>query len=181
MSLDNLSAQIAAQDASNKSKIPPVELWDPPYCGEIDIQIKTNGDWFYGGTIFKRMRLVKLFASVLKKEDDDYFLVTPVEKVKIKVDDVPFVITQWSWQDEEKTNMLVSSNLGDEFVLNDTHPLKVTDDGDFYITVRRNLLAKVHRNVYYQWVDLGQEIKTKKGTELVFFSAKHQFSLGVID
>jgi hypothetical protein len=185
MSLEKLSSQLAGLTDGEEKRLPPIELWSPPYCGEIDIQVKANGDWFFGGTIFKRLSLVKLFASVLWREVEfnrsDYFLVTPVEKVKITVEDAPFVLTQWIWHDETKTNMLVSTNLDDEFVLNESHPLTVNDNGELYVMVRRNLLAKVHRNVYYQWVDLAEEVRTDKGTELVFLSAGCKFSLGVID
>ncbi len=178
MSLDKLSNQLAG----NQKALPPVESWNPPYCGEIDIQIKANGDWFYQGGIFKRLTLVKLFASVLIKEVnknvDEYFLVTPVEKVKIQVDDAPLVLTQWRWLDEEETIMQVSTNLDDEFTLDAEHPLTVTQSGDLYVTVRRNLTAKVHRNVYYQWVDIAQETVTENGTELLLSSAECQFSLG---
>jgi hypothetical protein len=178
MLLDKISTQLGG----TQKKMPPVELWDPPYCGEIDIQIKANGDWFYEGGIFKRLALIKLFASVLVKEInnnvDEYFLVTPVEKVKIKVDDAPFVLTQWQWVDEIKSIMQVSTNLGDAFLLNADHPLMITESGDLYVTVRRNLLAKVHRNVYYQWVDIADETATEKGTELLLSSAGCHFSLG---
>ncbi|SEL49835.1 hypothetical protein SAMN05216262_11256 [Colwellia chukchiensis] len=178
MPLDKISAQISANLASAEQKMPPVDQWHPPYSGEIDIVIKADGHWFYQGGIFKRKSLVKLFASVLKKEADDYFLVTPVEKFGIKVEDAPFLITQWQWLDEQKTIMQVSTNLEDSFILNAQHPLKISDDGSLYVTVRRNLPAKVHRNVYYQWVDLAQQESTKQGTELVFFSAEHRFCLG---
>jgi len=178
MSLDKISSQLVG----NKNSLPPVESWNPPYCGEINIQIKANGDWFYDGGIFKRLSLVKLFASVLIKEINrdvtEYFLVTPVEKVKIQVDEAPFVLTQWYWLDKEQTIMQVSTNLDDEFILNAEHPLMVTESGDLYVTVRRNLLAKVHRNVYYQWADIAQEIVTENGTELLLSSAGCQFSLG---
>jgi len=178
MSLELISSQLKSQSKG----LPPVESWNPPYCGEIDIHIKANCDWFHEGSIFKRLPLVKMFASVLIKEvsqeADEYFLVTPVEKVKIQVDDAPFVLTQWCWLDEQETIMQVSTNLGDEFILNEEHPLTVNANGDLYVTVRRNLTAKVHRNVYYQWADMAQEQQTKNGTELVFFSAECQFVLG---
>tara|TARA_R110002167_G_scaffold35249_1_gene112694 strand:+ start:106090 stop:106620 length:531 start_codon:yes stop_codon:yes gene_type:complete len=176
MSLEKITAQIKAQG----DKIPPVELWNPDYCGEMDLQIKANGDWYYAGTIFKRPALVKLLSSVLKKEQDEYFLVTPVEKIKITVDDAPFVLTQWHWQDAKQTIMIVSDHVGDEFILDKAHPITLNDSGELYVNVRRNLLAKVHRNVYYQWVDLAKKIKTAKGTELMFISASCQFSLGTI-
>jgi hypothetical protein len=177
MSLEKISAQLANKGSK---KLPPVELWDPPFCGDIDLQIKANGDWFYNGTIFKRLSLVKLFASVLKKEADDYFLVTPVEKIGITVEDVPFVLTQWHWRDDTMNAMVVSTNLDDEFTLDAEHPLTISEDGSLYVTVRRNLLAKVHRNVYYQWVDLAEEVASKKGQELVFTSAGARFSLGAL-
>jgi len=185
MSLDKLSAQLKADKcATNKSNLPPVEQWNPPYCGEIDLQIKANGDWYYGGTIFKRLSLVKLFASVLirevNEERDDYFLVTPVEKVKISVEDAPFMLIQWQWSDDKKTVMQGTTNLGDELILDKKHPLTLSDDGGLYITVRRNLLAKVHRNVYYQWIDIAKEKQTKNGTELIFTSAECQFVLGTL-
>ncbi len=180
MSLEKISAQLSAKKNEQGSKMPPVELWDPPFCGDIDLQIKANGDWFYNGTIFKRLSLVKLFASVLKKEADKYFLVTPVEKVGITVEDAPFVLSQWCWLDDAQTMMQVTTNLGDEFLLDKQHPLTISEDGSLYVTVRRNLLAKVHRNVYYQWVDLAKEVVTKKGKELVFTSAEMSFSLGVL-
>ena len=178
MSLDKISTQLGG----THTKMPPVESWNPPYCGEIDIQIKANGDWFYQGGIFKRLALVKLFASVLIKEVnknvDEYFLVTPVEKLKINVDDAPFVLTQWQWSDENHNIMQVCTNLDDEFPLDAEHPLIVTENGDLYVTVRRNLLAKVHRNVYYQWADIAQETTTENGTELMLSSANCKFSLG---
>lgn len=184
MSLENISTQLNTQNKDKQGKtlgLPPVDQWNPPYCGEINLQIKANGDWFYEGTIFKRLALVKLLASVLKLEDDEFFLVTPVEKIKITVDDAPFVLTQWHWQDEDQTTMLVANNVGDEFVLDGNHPITINESGELYVTVRRNLLAKVHRNIYYQWIDLATEFITEKGTELIFTSANCQFSLGVID
>ncbi len=186
MSLEKLSAQLT----SNSTSLPPVESWNPPYCGDIDIQIKANGDWYHEGSIFKRLALVKMFASVLIKEVrtevyknsnheiEEYFLVTPIEKVKIQVDDVPFVLTQWRWLDEKGTIMQVNTNLEDEFILDANHPVIISESGDLYVTVRRNLLAKVHRNVYYQWVDIAQEKQNKTGTELVLNSAEYQFVLG---
>jgi hypothetical protein len=142
-------------------KMPPIEQWNPPYCGEIDIQIKANGDWYYGGTVIKRLPLVKLFASVLLKEQEgdsaEYFLITPVEKVKITVEDAPFILTQWRWLDLKQSIMEVETNLGDSFVLDKEHSFTLTEDGFIYVNVRRNLLAKVHRNVYYQWIDLAEE------------------------
>ena len=180
MSLEKISAQLGSLANGKSSKIPPVELWDPPYCGEINIVIKADGHWLYNGTVFKRMALVKLFASVLKKEGNDYFLVTPVEKLKITVEDAPFMLTRWEWLNNNETEMNVCTNVDDEFLLNSEHPLRLDENDNMYITVRRNLEAKVHRNVYYQWVELAKETTTKNGTEMIFTSAEFDFSLGCI-
>lgn len=185
MSLENISAQLEQINEGKSTTLPPIESWNPPYCGEIDLQVKRNGDWFFGGTIFKRLPLVKLFASVLLREvegqRDEYFLITPVEKVKITVEDAPFLLTQWAWQDDKKSTITVSTNVGDQFVLDKSHPLTANATGELYVLVRRNLLAKIHRNIYYQWIDLAKEVVTEKGTELMFTSAGEQFSLGIID
>ncbi|WP_114324924.1 DUF1285 domain-containing protein [Candidatus Colwellia aromaticivorans] len=180
MSLEAITNQLSSKGISSKSKIPPVEDWNPEYCGEMDLQIKSNGDWFYTGTIFKRAKLVKLLASVLKMEGDEYYLVTPVEKIKITVEDAPFVLTEWYWHDESQTTMCVKNNVGDEFVLDAQHPISANEVGELYVIVRRNLLAKIHRNIYYQWIDIAKEVQTKNGTELVFISAGCEFSLGVV-
>jgi len=180
MSLESISKQLTNKSNDITKQLPPVEDWNPDFCGDIDLQIKSDGSWFYNGSIFKRLSLVKLFASVLKKEADKYYLVTPVEKVGIEVEDVPFVLTNWHWQDENKTIIVVKTNLDDEFTLDKHHPLILNADGSLYVTVRRNLLAKVHRNVYYQWVNIATEIKTANGTELMLCCADQQFSLGVL-
>lgn len=179
MSLEKLSAELNKHQKS----LPPVESWNPSDCGDIDIEIKRNGDWYHEGSAFKRMPLVKLLSSVLIREQtqdtDDYFLITPVEKMKIRVEDAPFVLTHWHWQDNEQV-MVVETNVGDRFILNSEHPMECGDDGSLYIVVRRNLTAKVHRNVYYQWIDLATEQETAQGIELMFTSAGYQFSLGKI-
>ena len=178
MSLDKITAQLANHD----KKLPPVESWNPPYCGEIDIEIKANGDWYHEGDLIKRLPLARMFASVLIKEVNkgvsEYFLITPVEKVKIKVEDAPFVLTHWHWLDQQESIMQVSTNLGDEFILDAEHPIVLNEAGEPYVTVRRNLTAKVHRNVFYQWADIAQEQATKNGTAMVFSSADCQFTLG---
>ena len=171
MSLENLLSQLKDQ-----TKAPPVESWDPDYCGEIDLVIKQDGTWFYNGTPFKRMNMVKLFASVIKREGNDYFLVTPVEKIKITVEHYPFLITQWQWQDESKSSMVVSTNLDDTFVLGATHPLEIDHDENLIVTVRRNLQAIVHRNVYYQWVEEAQVNDDESA--LVLSSDNITFTLG---
>jgi len=96
------------------------------------------------------------------------------------VEEAPFVLTKWTWSDESESEMLVCTNLDDEFTLNSEHPLIIDEQGNMLVTVRRNLQAKVHRNVYYQWVELAKEVETEKGTEMMFVSAGASFSLGCL-
>lgn len=143
MKLDALLQQIGDQQQ------PPVERWDPPFCGNLNMQIHRNGDWFYEGTPIGRPALVKLFASVLKREGDDYFLVTPVEKVGLQVAVTPFVAVGADWVEG---TWVVTNNLGEQQPLNIDHPLDALSDTDNPVmTWRRNLPARIHQNLMYQW------------------------------
>ncbi|NMP16889.1 MULTISPECIES: DUF1285 domain-containing protein [unclassified Thalassotalea] len=178
MSLERLSKQLSQQ----QQELPPVELWDPPYCGEMDMQIKADGRWFYMGSEITRQRLVKLFSTVLKKQDDEYFLVTPVEKIKIQVEHLPFVITQWHWLDDaiDKT-MLLTTNLGDQVILDSATRIQLNTDGTLQVNVRRNLDASIHRNVFYQWAELAEEKQTGQQQQLVINSGGVEHTIGVLE
>ncbi|MGM7317835.1 DUF1285 domain-containing protein [Idiomarina sp. ST10R2A5] len=172
MSLNRLISEL------EKHQHAPTELWDPPYCGEIPIHIAANGDWFYQGSQIKRQALVKLFASVLVVEEDDYFLVTPAEKVKITVEDTPFVVVDWEQREEDGEQLLLlTTNIGDTLVLSSEHPLTMKE-GIPYIVMQRGLTARVHRNVFYQWVSHA-ESRTVDGQEQWYLSsAGEAFVLG---
>ena len=115
----------AARRAARKGP-PPVHLWDPPFCGDLDMEIRTDGSWFYLGTPIGRPALVRLFASILKKEGDAYFLVTPVEKVGIRVQDAPFVAVDFDAQDTGEAQVLrFETNVGDQVVADADHAIRV--------------------------------------------------------
>lgn len=177
MSLEHISKQLTELEG----KLPPVELWDPPYCGEMPMEIKADGSWFYMGTVISRERLVKLFSTVLKKEHNDYFLVTPVEKIKITVINEPFVITHWCWLDDiSPATIELTTNLGDKLLLDSEHPLEININGKLQVRVRRNLYASIHRNVFYQWAELAKIVEDKKNQHLVLNSAGLNHILGKI-
>ncbi|MDG1254284.1 MAG: DUF1285 domain-containing protein [Glaciecola sp.] len=132
---------------------PPVEKWNPPFCGEIPLTIDAAGQWWYDGSLIKRPALVRLFSRVLKREGDQYFLVTPVEKVQINVVDVPLLVVSWERQDNGYIR--VSTSCDDHVDISIEHPLEMrfneTSQCDIpYIMMRNNLWAKVQQNVYYQ-------------------------------
>lgn len=143
--------------------MPPVERWNPPFCGDIDMRIAADGTWFYQKTPIGRLTLVKLFASVLKKEGDKYFLVTPVEKVGLRVDDVPFLAVAMSVGEDDQGGRMLTfrTNVDDEVTAGPGHALRfepeVTGGLRPYLHVRRDLWAKVTRAVFYDLVALGEE------------------------
>lgn len=150
---------IASVNATKKGKgLPPVHLWNPPFCGDIDMHIKRDGTWFYQGTPIGRPGLVNLFASIMKKEGDDYFLVTPVEKVGITVEDAPFVAQDF---DKVGNGLKFITNVGDTATAGPDNPIRVTYDDTGapspYILIRTNLEALIDRKSFYRLVDLGEE------------------------
>ncbi|MEX0643747.1 MAG: DUF1285 domain-containing protein [Parvularculaceae bacterium] len=150
-------------DATRKGGLPPVERWNPPYCGEIDLLIRRDGLWIHEGTPIGRAPLVRLFSTVLKKEGERYFLVTPVEKLGIKVEDAPFLAVLMRRDGEGgKARLIFTTNVGDEAAAGPDHALvfretAVAGEKAPYIHVRHELWALVARAVFYELVGLGEK------------------------
>lgn len=137
--------------------LPPVHLWNPPFCGDLDMRIARDGTWFYMGTPIGRPALVRLFSTILRRDEDDYFLVTPVEKVGITVDDAPFVAVDFNQRGDD---LVFETNVGDTFVAGPDHPIRVsrnaqTDEPAPYVLVRSNLEALIDRKSFYRLVEIG--------------------------
>lgn len=149
----------AARKATKKGP-PPVHLWNPPFCGDLDMRIARDGTWFYLGTPIGRHGLVKLFSSILRKDGDDYFLVTPVEKVGITVDDAPFVAQDFSVTGEgEGQAVTFVTHVGDHATADADHPIRVERDAETgepspYVTIRANLEALIDRKSFYRLVEI---------------------------
>lgn len=141
--------------------LPPVERWNPPFCGDIDMRIAADGTWFYQKTPIGRLALVKLFASVLKKEGDKYFLVTPVEKVGITVEDVPFLAAEMTVAQDGGQSLTFRTNVDDVAAAGPGHALRFEPEASGglrpYLHVRRDLWAKVTRPLFFDLVELGEE------------------------
>ena len=152
----------AARSAAKKGP-PPVHLWNPPFCGDLDMRIAADGTWFYLKTPIGRHALVKLFASVLKREGEKYFLVTPVEKVGITVDDAPFTAVEMRSEGEGAERTLsFRTNVDDWVTAGPGHALRFEPEEDTgglkpYLHVRRDLWALVTRALFYDLVELGEE------------------------
>ena len=144
-------------------QLPPVEQWNPPFCGDLDMRIAGDGTWFYLKTPIGRPALVKLFASVLKREGDKYFLVTPVEKCGIQVDDAPFLAVELGVEQSAAGRVLnFRTNVDDWVECGPLNRLRFEPEigtGGLkpYLHVRRDLWAKVTRRLFFDLVELGEE------------------------
>jgi uncharacterized protein len=162
--LEGLTA--AARDAAHadatEKGLPPVHLWNPPFCGDLDMRIASDGTWYYMGTPIGRPALVRLFSTILKREHGKHFLVTPVEKVGIRVDDAPFLAVEMLSEHDGRGRLLrFRTNVDDWVACDEAHRLRfeASADGGLtpYLHVRADLWAKVTRALYYDLVDMGEE------------------------
>ncbi len=152
------SLLLAAKTAGLKGPA-PVHLWNPPFCGDIDMQIRRDGTWFYLGTPIGRKPLVRLFSSILRLDETGYVLVTPVEKVGIRVDDVPFVAVDFEVENPGPDQRLTFvTNVDDIATAGPTNPLRFerdpkTGEPSPYILIRRNLEALIDRKSFYRMIE----------------------------
>jgi len=159
-------SRAADQKAGGKPGLPPVERWNPPFCGDLDMEIRADGTWFYMGTPIGRQPLVRLFSTVLRKDEDGRtYLVTPVEKVGIRVEDAPFVAVEMNVSTRDDVQVLTfRTNVGDVVEAGGEHPLRFVIEGENselkpYLLVRGRLEALVSRPVMYDLVELGETVE----------------------
>ncbi|EFO31721.1 conserved hypothetical protein [Roseibium sp. TrichSKD4] len=157
-------AALMERAGSPRKSLPPVEKWNPPYCGELDIRISADGTWSYNGSPIRREPLVRLFASVLRRDEDDrHYLVTPVERIGIFVEDAPFVAVEMDIQGENLSQELtLRSNMGDVFAIGEDNPLWFQVEPETlglkpYARVRGRLDALFARPLLYQLADVFEE------------------------
>lgn len=174
----------SAEHAIKTSRgLPPVHLWHPPLSGDLDMRIARNGQWYYQGSSINRVALVRLFSSILRREDDDYYLVTPVEKWRIQVDLTPFVVVSLKVEyDACGQALMFTTNVGDNVMADAQHPLRVevnpeNDEPRPFVLVRDGLEALISRNVFYQLVEHVQERQMDKRQVLGVESAGEFFIL----
>jgi hypothetical protein len=182
--LDNMFADLLALQSNSVTKLPPVHLWNPKNSGDMDIRIDREGRWIHEGGEIKRPALVQLFSSILKLENNEYFLVTPVEKWKISVEVAPFFITQVTRVIRNDQQAISCTTLNDEtIILNEDHPLiikyeSLSDQPTPLVKVRGNLWALVSRSAFYQLVDWGENSSGNEDNAVYLTSMGRQFLLG---
>jgi hypothetical protein len=167
-----LAGVTAAAKSAGERGLPPVHLWHPEHCGEIDIRIRRDGVWFHEGTPIGREALVRLFSTVLRLDPDGYHLVTPVEKLKIQVEDAPFIATRVDRLDDHLGGTLrFETNVGDVVEAGPDNAIRVETDPATgeprpYLHVRRGLEALIARPVFYELAELAAERETPEGARL---------------
>jgi len=176
-----LEAVAAAAKQAPGRGLPPVHLWNPAHVGDIDIVIKPDGRWVHEGGTISREALVRLFSTILRRDPDGFCLVTPVEKLRITVEDAPFVAVR---VDRRGDDLTFTTNVGDEVTAGPENALRVeiAADGEPrpYLHVRRGLEALISRPVFYELVDLAEERATPNGMELGVRSGGMWFALGAL-
>jgi len=183
--MEELFRQVETLADDHGDSLPPVDQWEPAFSGDLNLRIDRSGRWYYEDSPFKRPRLVRLFSTILKREGDDYFLVTPVEKWRIQVDDVPFLVVNFEQQRDENGRQCLrfQTSTDDRVIADRDHPLWVEKSSDGeprpYLMIRGNMPGLVHRNVYYRLVDLAMEQGGEQDGQLFIDSAGERFALHV--
>ncbi len=181
--LERLLDDINSADAASKAKA----LWQPDQQGEIDIRIAADGSWYHQGRKFERAALVKLFAGILRREGSDYFLVTPVEKLRIRVDDAPFVATLVDSIEEQGRQFIVfTTNIGEPILLDKDHALRIEIDASSgeprpYVHLRAGIEALISRSAFYDLINMAVETSRDGNRYLSVTSGGDQFELGRTD
>lgn len=164
-------------------QVPPVEKWNPELSGDMDLIIQANGDWLHDGSLIQRRALVRVFSKILKREADNYFLVTPQEKWRIQVQDAPFLVNQLQHEHKNNEPVITLLTTTDNIItVNTDHPLWIEHDQELnpkpYVIVRDNLHALINRSVYMELAELAEEIKSTEKTVWKLRSCGSHFLLG---
>lgn len=167
----------AARQAPGRG-LPPVHLWNPEHCGDIDIVIRADGTWMHEKSPIGRKELVRLFSTVLRLDPDGYHLVTPVEKMRIMVEDLPFRAVTMERRGDD---LVFTTDVGDEVTADAGHPITVetdpvTGEPAPRLYVRRGLEARIVRTVFYDLVEMAQVV----GGRLTVTSGGQAFALGPV-
>lgn len=177
VSADDLFEQLESQAAAQQG--PPVGSWHPQRSGVIDIRIDHDGQWWHEGRRFQRDKLVSLFAQVMRREGNTYYLVTPVEKLAIQVADVPFLVVDMDVRgQQQQTDLLFTTNVGDLVVADQHHPLYMRNAVP-YLMVRDGLEARLSRSVYYRLAQMVDLVDDKNGATYTVYSKGCAFQLDI--
>jgi hypothetical protein len=185
-SLADLIATLQVEAGLEKPRsLPPVHLWNPANCGDIGLEIRRDGSWWQNGVRFSREKLVRLFSTILRRDPDGHYLVTPHEKVVVKVEDAPFVGVRVDRHESDGHQViLVTTNVGDVVAVDEAHPLRAVSDSrtgepSTYVHIRGGLEARLGRPAWYELVSLAEPGPDEADTMSVMSSGV-SFAIGQV-
>ena len=177
----NLSAYLT--QLNNDRVIPPLEKWNPQHCGDMDLVIKANGEWWHEGQLIRRQKMIDLFSKVLWKENDEYYLKTPVEKIRIQVEDAPLLITQVDQVEiDDDLYLQCTTQNQDVFIVDAEHSIFMKEyEGEIrpYVHVRSGLNALIQRQAFYHLVNFGELDEQDQQATLSLSSGSYHFKLSI--
>lgn len=183
--LMDLIATLQSEAGLEKTRsLPPVHLWNPAHCGDIGLEILRDGSWRQDGVRFSREKLVRLFSTILRKDSDGYYLVTPHEKVVVRVEDAPFMAVRADrYEENAQPLILLTTNVGDVVAVDEEHPLRVrhdprTGEPSAYVLVRLGLEARLVRPAWYELVSWAEQ--DESGQTMSVMSRGSRFGIGVL-
>ncbi|SEM16110.1 DUF1285 domain-containing protein [Acinetobacter sp. DSM 11652] len=169
--LINIVQYLKDAQSSHKRSIPPLEQWNPKHCGSMDLKVKANGEWWHEGQLIKRQSLIDLFSTVLWKEDNKFYLKTPVEQIEIEVEDEPLLVNQVDQVEIQGLSYLqLTTTTQDLIIVDQDHPIFMRDfQGEMrpYVHVRFGINALIQRSAFFHLVEMGELSENEQGESVL--------------
>lgn len=169
--LSNIAQYLNNAQSSHKRSIPPLDQWHPKHCGAMDLEIKANGEWWHEGQLIKRQAMIDLFSTVLWKEDDKFYLKTPVEQIEIKVEDEPLFVNQVNQIEVDGVQYLqLTTTTHDLIIVDEQHPIFMREfEGELrpYVHVRFGINALIQRASFFHLIEMGELLENEQGTPIL--------------
>lgn len=169
--LNSIAQYLKSAQVGHKKSIPPLAQWNPQHCGKMDLKVLANGEWWHEGQLIQRKALTDLFASVLWKEDQKFYLKTPVEMIEIEVEDEPLLIQSAAQVEiEGKPYIQLTTDHDDVVIVDEEHSIFMRDyQGQMrpYVHVRFGINALIERAAFFHLIEMGQLLETDQGTTIL--------------
>ena len=173
--LSNISQYLKNAQSSHKRSIPPLDQWHPKHCGAMDLKVKANGEWWHEGQLIKRQSMIDLFSTVLWKEDEKFYLKTPVEQIEIEVEDEPLFVNSVEQIQLEGLNYIqLSTTTQDVVIVDQEHPIFIREfDGELrpYVHVRFGINALIQRASFFHLVEMGELMENRQGESILLLKS----------
>ena len=173
--LSNISQYLKNAQSSHKRSIPPLDQWHPKHCGAMDLKVKANGEWWHEGQLIKRQSLIDLFSTVLWKDDEKFYLKTPVEQIEIEVEDEPLFVNSVEQIQLEGLNYIqLSTTTQDVVIVDQEHPIFMREfDGELrpYVHVRFGINALIQRASFFHLIEMGELMENQQGESILLLKS----------